>query len=324
MAYGFCGFSLRETAAWASVAGVAHVSDVALLKRFRAAGDWMNELLGVFLQQRLGVPEPSLSNFTAVRLIDATAVSKPGSRGTDWRLHMGFDLRAQRIRSLELTGGVGGESFRRLTPQPGELLIADRGYARASGLRWVMSHKANFLVRVPWNNVPLETARGASVDVIEWLRALPEATPVELNVRLRGGSAPLRLIALRKSEPAAEASRRKILQRATNHTKGTDPRTLEAAGYVLLLTNVEGKCLSTVQVVEAYRFRWQIELCFKTLKSVLSFDVLPAKDPHLARTILAAKLLGALLIEEFSQKYLSFSPWGYPLSLASPVSMAAP
>src|SRR5256885_15782210 len=34
MAYGFCGMSLRRTAAWAAEAGVANISDVSLLDRF--------------------------------------------------------------------------------------------------------------------------------------------------------------------------------------------------------------------------------------------------------------------------------------------------
>ena len=47
LAYGFCGLTLRQTAAWAEVAGVASLSDVALLKRLRASSDWLGLLLGL-------------------------------------------------------------------------------------------------------------------------------------------------------------------------------------------------------------------------------------------------------------------------------------
>ncbi len=40
MAYGFCGMSLRRTAAWAAEAGVANISDVSLLDRFRNGAEW--------------------------------------------------------------------------------------------------------------------------------------------------------------------------------------------------------------------------------------------------------------------------------------------
>src|SRR6267154_6710505 len=51
--YGFCGFSLRQTAAYAQTVGFATISDVALLKRLRRCGPWLGELLA----QRTGRPE---------------------------------------------------------------------------------------------------------------------------------------------------------------------------------------------------------------------------------------------------------------------------
>lgn len=313
MVYGFCGYSLRQTAAWARVIGIANVSDVALLKRFRASADWMCELVGQVLASYVSPPRPVAGTFPRILLVDGTTVAKPGSKGTDWRLHLGFDLREHRIATLELTDSSGGESLRRITPLAGELLIADRGYARTSGLQWILQHNAHFLVRIPWNNILLSSLNGLPFEMLDWLRAAPEAAPFVIGVRLRAGSRPLRLIALRKSEPAASASRKKILSYASNHTKRTDPRTLEAAGFTLLLTDVTEDELSALAALDLYRFRWQIELSFKSMKSLVSLDHLPAKDPNLGRMILAAKLLGALLIEQFTQQYPSFSPWGYPI-----------
>jgi hypothetical protein len=43
--------------------------------------------------------------------------------------------------------------------------------------------------------------------------------------------------------------------------------------------------------------RWQIELAFKRLKSILHIDRLPAKDPDLARAWIYAHLLLALLLD---------------------------
>lgn len=318
MVYGFCGYSLRQTAAWAQVAGVADVSDVALLKRFRASAEWINDLVAAVLSAQVPPPQPS-ATFPRIRLVDGTTIAKPGSSGTDWRLHLGFDLREHRIVSLELTDSSAGESLRRIQPIRDELLIADRGYARANGLRWVLLNNAHFLVRMPWNNISLDAPSGTPFDVIDWLRHLADATPAEVTVHLRGESCSLRLLALRKSEPAAQASRKKILSYATNHRKHTDPRTLEAAGYILLITDVVEHDMPASAAFDLYRYRWQIELCFKSMKSIVSLGHLPAKDPNLGRMVLATKLLGALLIEQLTQQYVAFSPWGYPLRRSSPV-----
>lgn len=74
-----------------------------------------------------------------------------------------------------------------------------------------------------------------------------------------------------------------------------------------------GAEVTASQILETYRFRWQIELAFKRLKSLLFCDNLRARDPDLAQAYLLAKLLGALLAEELIDRAGSFSPWGYLL-----------
>ena len=50
LAYGPGGMSLRTAAAWAGVNEIASLSDVALLKRLRAAADWLGDIAGALLQ----------------------------------------------------------------------------------------------------------------------------------------------------------------------------------------------------------------------------------------------------------------------------------
>lgn len=322
MAYGFCGFSLRQTAAWAVVADIADVSDVALLKRFQKCGPWLNELVSGLLARKVEKPALEETLSMPIRLVDGTTISEPGSAGSDWRVHLGYDLRKHSIASIELTTTAVGESLRQIRPIAGELLIADRGYAKASGIEWVLDHGAHFLVRLPWNSIPLQTLKRKPFDLFAWLESVPEAAAAEVEVRIASRAHPLRLIAIRKSEPAAAATRKKIMQRATNHRKATNPRTFEAAGFVLVLTDLPAESLTRDAALDLYRFRWQIELCFKTLKSVINLADLPAKDPRLAQMILASKLLGALLVELFTESYVSISPWGYPLGEQTDLSLA--
>src|SRR6266852_4506765 len=103
MVYGFCGFSLRATAAWAAASGTCQISDVGLLKRFRAASGWLLEVLSLKLASRVPSPQEPPQGALRVRLLDATTLSKPGSTGTDWRLHMSYDLERRRIASVEIT-----------------------------------------------------------------------------------------------------------------------------------------------------------------------------------------------------------------------------
>ena len=52
LVHAFCDHSLRETAAWAEISGVAEISDVALLKRFRRCGPWLAHLIVAKLAER--------------------------------------------------------------------------------------------------------------------------------------------------------------------------------------------------------------------------------------------------------------------------------
>jgi IS4 transposase len=238
-----------------------------------------------------------------------------GSKQTDLRLHMGLDLRSHRIDSVELTDVKGGESLERFAFRPGEIVVADRGYAHRAGLAHLAHAGAFFVVRMPWSNVPLEDEQGRRIDIPQALETLADAEPGEFAARFRGPDGELiaaRLVAIRKSEPAAERARQKAIAERRKHG-AVDVRTLLSAGYVFVLTNLPAE-ISAASVLELYRLRWQIEMKFKTLKSVLHLGRLPARSEALARVYLLAKLLVAVIIDDLVYAAESFSPWGYPLA----------
>ena len=95
-----------------------------------------------------------------------------------------------------------------------------------------------------------------------------------------------------------------------------------AAGYLLLLTSLDRNEYPPERVLALYRLRWQVELAFKRLKSLLHLDRLPAKDPQLARSWLFAHLIAALLIDDMTQDFLASFPGESRSSAASPVAVA--
>lgn len=314
LAYGFCGLSLRQTAAWAESAGIASISDVALLKRLRKSASWLGHLVATKLVARSG--SRSRSPLQLV-LVDASTVNAPGNTGIDWRIHLGFDLASFEIRDIKLTDVRGGEALSRYRIEPGDVVVADRGYSRRTDLAAVSSKRGDFIVRLNWKCVPLIDQDGNPFHFVDSARRLPEGVvgEFELNVKpepKRGvPSIPIRLIAVRKSEAAAAAAREKILRRCSNQQRTPDPRTLEMAAYVFIATSLPAERLSADEVLEVYRFRWQVELVFKRLKSLIDLDGLPAKDADLAKAFIYSKILAALLLDDFTNAFISFSPWGF-------------
>ena len=70
-------------------------------------------------------------------------------------------------------------------------------------------------------------------------------------------------------------------------------------------------------VLAWYRCRWQVELCFKRMKSILGLGNLPKRRDDSCRAWLHGKLLVALLLERLLDNAEHFSPWGYELATAT-------
>jgi hypothetical protein len=274
MGYSVLDYSLRMLGIWCSVLGIAHLSKTALLKRLRNSQQWMGKVVMLANQVRL-----------RVRLIDASVIGQWGSRGADWRLHLSFDLLAGCLDAIELTDGRGAERLNRFTFQAGELCIADRAYALAKSLGWIVAQGAWVLVRTGWNRIALEYEDGQRFDVVQWLREArlaPLGTPAEVQVWLTcpQGRYAFRLLAQAISEEAAEKARRRARQEARKNHHTPDERSLFVAGFVLLLTNLPAAAWPIDCVLRLYRFRWQIELAFKRMKGLIHLDHLRCKDPN--------------------------------------------
>jgi hypothetical protein len=76
----------------------------------------------------------------------------------------------------------------------------------------------------------------------------------------------------------------------------------------MLLMSVPANNMTTSEVLDAYRLRWQVEIAFKRLKSGLGIHKLPAKDSQLARSWLMAHLIIALMIDEAVTHVLDSPP----------------
>lgn len=316
LAYAAGAGSLRTVAAWATARELACLSDVALLKRFRRAAAWLGWLVTRLLAEQTTLPAPT-ARPVRLRLLDATTISRPGSAGTDWRVHLSFDLQSLCVAGVELTDATGGESLTRAALAAGELWIADRGYAHRAGIVAGARAGATVIVRLNLQNVPLVQADGTPFDLLAALRSLPAATVGEFL----GSTAPDpkrqlpavagRLIALRKSPAQAEAARRRLHREARKDGRTPMAATLEAAGYIILFTTVPATEWDAAAIAALYRFRWQIELAFKRLKGIVELDEMAAKDPDLCKTFLLGKLLLFLLTDRFRSGAAAFSPWGY-------------
>lgn len=322
LGYAVCDCSLRLLGVCCELWGLGHLSKVALRKRLQHCARWLGTLIVAILQARqLRLPRrPGL----CLRIQDATAISEPGSKGTDWRVHLSLNLGQGCLDGMELTDAHGGETLVRFPVRPGEIRLADGGYAHASGMGPVLEAGGQLVVRTNWQNLPLEQENGSRFDLIGWLRELDRTSAGEQErtvwLSTPQGRFALRLVVGPLPPEKAEEARRRARKAAKKKKHNVDARTLLAAGFVLLVTNLPAARWSAREVLGLYRIRWQVEMLIKRLKSLLVLDGLRAKDPDLAQTYLLGKMLGALLLEQMTGQVTSCAPteWDDPTRPVSP------
>jgi hypothetical protein len=82
---------------------------------------------------------------------------------------------------------------------------------------------------------------------------------------------------------------------------------------IWLLTTLSAEQASWRELMQLYRLRWQIELFFKRLKSLLHLDALPSRQGPTAKSWMLARFLAAALAQKLVQPAGPLSPWGYEL-----------
>jgi len=317
------GKSLKETALWAHMNGVAEISAPSLAARLHGSVAFLAALTGLLLAH--GRPaRPCVWRDRCLHLCDASSLSQRGSKGTDWRIHATYDLAGGRFSHLELTGAKGAEALRRATCPEGGVMIADRGYAKAGEMATFRLSRGglprDFIVRTGWNMLRLETPKGDPFDLIDALREMeqtpcPENAPGEWAVEALYGRhkntkrLPIRLIVKPLPPEQAELARAKVRRASNKRQNKVDPRSELAAGFMMLATSLPAD-IPADEICAVYRLRWQIELAFKRLKSLLHIDRIPTSTEKGGLSWLYPHLILALLTDDICQEILESPPCG--------------
>jgi len=303
LAYGVSNLSLKDVAAWARAAKIAMLSAPGLFYRFSHATNWLELILGQLLQPLL----PSLQSGWTLRVVDATVINGPGATGTDWRVHVKADPQGL-IQSVEVTDHHGGESYTRFPFVKGEIILGDRAYSMAPGIQAVSESGAYVVARTNLHSIRLCDEQRQVVDFRKFFTKIPAVGGIEFKI----------LIPVPPS--------RKGRSHKTWHLKDAVawiPARLVVGrtrdeGVIWILTTLPSERASPEEIMRMYRLRWQIELLFKRLKSLLHLDALPAKKMEgstkgTGMTWILARFVVAALIQRLVPPNGPLSPYGYEI-----------
>ena len=306
------GCSLAETSLRAEQLGLGQLNPSAVYRRLRSAEEWLR-WMAEQMRASLGFRVPKLAQ--RVLAVDATAITEPGSTGTDWRIHYAIDLATLQCHFFLLTDVKGGETWRRFPVMKGDIMLGDRDYANPNAVAHVVEAGGEVVVRLNRKAMPLFDNNGKCLNPVHLARKLKPNQNLEWEtwVHANGGEKIRgRLIIVRRSKQAAEYARKKLKQEASKKQKIVTEESLEAAEYFFLWTTLPPSW-SRKTILQLYRCRWQIELAFKRMKSIMGLGHLPKKDPESCRAWLHGKLFTSLLVERMIGAAKTFSPWGYEL-----------
>lgn len=312
------GLSLEQTVARAEAQGLPKLNAMALHKRLCSSNDWLAALTSHLIAEirpRLGSSDDCWKLGRTVRVLDATDVQEPGATGTDWRVHYSLRLPEMCCDFFELTDAHGGESLRRLPVNQGDLVLVDRVYNDRKAVGQLMDQGGDVVMRYHSSNFPLLAPSGKAFDPLKRLRRLKIGEVREWPVCFMadGKKKAARLCAIRKSPEQAARTVRKIKLKTKGKFGRVKPSTLEFANFVVVVCTVPAGEMSAGLALEFYRARWQVELAFKRLKSLLGLGQLPKRKEESCRAWMQGKILTALLIERTLCEERFFSPWGYRL-----------
>jgi hypothetical protein len=306
--YGGLDKPLREVAG-IFTALYESMTDHAVAERLRACGPWVKALLQRMFPLSTTDTLPQGLRFG---VIDASSMQAPGAKGTDHRLHIAMDLVSLQFLTVLVSDVHTGETLKHFTLAPGDVVLADRGYAQCQGMRVAIEQGAALIVRLNPFSVVLSDAAGAPLELSTALKRQKTDTLRTLVVALHaaGGQHEVRGWghAYRLNVEQANRARHKCRQ---GHKKGTpSTESLLLAGWVLIFTTLAPTVLSAQTIMALYRCRWQVEIAIKRWKSGLDVDALRAKaHSPLAEVWLHGKLLYALMLERRMRRQLG-DCWG--------------
>jgi hypothetical protein len=302
-------FPLRMTAAWATEAELADITDMAVHKGMARSVEWLEWIVDALLK-RLQIKARVKTIEMPIYIADGTTVRQPGSIGTDQRIHFLWDTLVQSPVDYLAGSYKIGETFRNFVITPGTLYLGDRIYGNRKGIEYVVRNGGYVLVRISPYHFPLLTPEGEKFDLLSALRTLPEGGIGEWPDVVKGEDGPIsgRVCAVRVDPEARarEEQRVRVSSRKKHHT--IKSQTVEMAGFVTVFTTLTPQQADTRTVLDLLRARWQVEISIKGHKQILNLGKNPKKNPQTARAWVLSKLLSFLLLETFRRQAEDFSP----------------
>jgi hypothetical protein len=184
-----------------------------------------------------------------------------------------------------------------------QLLIQDKGFFDAKA--WRAAQKAGAYILMPWARSvtvwvgPQPGQPEQLLNLAAWLAASTDQRVEWDQVAMGKGehrTEGLRLTAFRLSPESAGRHRAALKETQRRHGRMPTQEALQLAGWLILVTNAPVENLPAKMMAHLYRVRWQVELIFRTCKSLLRLDQARGDNLYRTQCEIWARLICAVLV----------------------------
>jgi len=307
------GLTLVNMSALSKASGLGELSDVAFMKRLINCEQWFKWILQNLSSSSVAdYLKPKGFEGYRMLAVDASIVNSGVSKfSKSWRLHFALDIFTLASHEFKITEEKTGEALAHFAASKGDLFLADRAYATKNGISHCILNEADFILRLRCDAFSVYDDLGKKIDLLRRLgkAKVNQAADIHVMVDLSKhglGMRKMRVCALRKSKEDIESSMKKLDWDGRRKERVVSQEARWFNEYIVAVTSLPDS-VSADEVLAAYRYRWQVELYFKRLKSLLETGEVPKKRPECMEAWLNGKMILAVLFEILLSK-LDFSP----------------
>jgi transposase len=186
--------------------------------------------------------------------------------------------------------------------EKGGILIVDLGYFSLQLFTGLIEKGAFFLTRLKVNATLRDANSGEKLKPLDYAKSIKEdihEKQVIIGSPKDGENKICRMIIIKAPKDVVK-QRRKRLKRESQKRGNSDASKLqlEMCQWTITLTNANEEILPKEKVLNLYSARWQIELIFKQLKSVIGINKVKTKNENYLKCVIYGGIIAAILIHQ--------------------------
>jgi len=289
---------------------LSHVSDAAILNKFRKCESYFKELSTAMIKEKCRTALEDTNFNWVIRAVDGTYITAPETRDNNMILHTSINITNGFIDYVEVTDSHEKETLKRFTVKRDEIILADRGYGYRGDVSYVVEKGAHVIVRVNENTFPCFNADGSRFDFINKFKGMKDFEERYFDVffEYEGSKINGRICAIKRGYDNTQRAIKEMTRNAQKHGKLPSEKAKALAGYIFVFTSLNARQMSGANILRLYKMRWQIEIYFKKLKSLFALGTPPTRSSQSLAVWIHGKILATLLIEGLAEDARPFSP----------------